>query len=630
MRTNSSISAIALAAALLAAPQATQAAGLGLGLSLGGSDGVNVDVGVGTGDGLGVDAGVSVGGDDGLNVDAGANVGGSQGGIGVNAGLSSGDRGSDDNLVDVGIGTNNHDSGGSLVDVNLGSTGQTGPHGGSVISLGGGSQTANTGGTTSPAPVLSNNLLNGGIRIGSLGTGERNGALLGLIDSPNLANIDLDATVDDRRVSIISAVDLLGTEDLIDLEAHLDLGGEGRNELLDALTNSNVLGSVLGNEGIDLSDVLAVQVAENGATEVIVLDGVTRVALLGDDGNLADLSVGDLATLDIDLLSDEELAQIDLALLPDDLRTEVQLRLLGLDGDGTGIDLADLSAGELADLDIDLLTDEQLARIDLDLLPEDLRTEVEIRLLGGNGDLADLTVDELANLNIDLLSDEELAEINLDLLPEELQTAVQIRLLGIDGDIADISVAELAQINLSLLDDGEMGTESIPGDGTGGGDDGTGGNGGGTGGGDTGGSDDGGNTGGNGGGSTGGGTGTAPLPVGVDETVVGSIGTMPGAEVEAGFTIAALDCGVGVLALAQGLEASPSTIASADSLELVSIDGCARSLVSPDAESIRAAIEDNPAINQVLDNAQIPLDQVIGATIQAGTLTVFIEPAAAS
>lgn len=587
MRTNSYISAAALAAALLSAPSLAQAGGLGLGLSLGGDNGVNVDVGVGGDDGLGVDAGVSVGGDDGLNVDAGANVGGSQGGISVDAGLSSGDNGSDDNLVDVDLGTNRPDTPtGSLVDVNLGSTsnsGHAGPHGGSLINLGGGHHSAGTTGTTTP--VLSNNLLNGGVRIGALGTGERSGALLGLIDSPNLANIDLDATVDDRRVSILSAVDLLGTEDLVDLEAHLDLGGAGRGELLDALGASHVLGSILGSHGVDLSDVLAVQVAENGATEVIVLDDTARVALLGRNGDLADVTVGDLANLDIDLLSDEELAAIDLNLLPEDLQAEVKLRLLGVDE----------TTGDF------------------------------------NGDIADLSVAELADLNLDLLSDEELAQLNLDLLPESLRTAVEVRLLGNDGDLADVSIGDLARINIALLgDDGGMGTEETD-DGTGGGDDGTGGNGGNNGGSDGGGNgsgDDG--SGGNGTGNNGGGSGTGGGFPGVDETIVGSIDTMPVAQLGAGLTIAALSCDVGVLALAQGADASPSTIASADSLELVSVNGCQRGLVDPNLPEIHAAIEENPAITDVLDGAQIPLDQVIGATIQAGTLTLFIEPASVS
>jgi len=81
-----------------------------------------------------------------------------------------------------------------------------------------------------------------------------------------------------------------------------------------------------------------------------------------------------------------------------------------------------------------------------------------------------------------------------------------------------------------------------------------------------------------------------------------------------------------VLALAQGSPATTATIASAKSLELVRIEGCERNLIDPQVGTLHSAIETNPAISAVLDGADIPLDQVIGATIQAGTLTLFIDP----
>lgn len=459
MHTNSYISTAALAAALLATPQASLAQDLGL----------NLDLGV---LGVGVDADVNVGGESLLGVDADVTTG------------STGSSGSGNSLVDL--------------DVDVGS--RTGPNGGTLIDLGGnGSDTAlvdadiDLPGRTSGGTAL----VTGDVRIGALASGNRSEALLGLIDSPNLANIDLDAAIDDRRVAIVAAADLLGSEDLADIRAAIETGGPGRTELRDALNASVELGAILGNGGIDLDDVLAVQVAENGATEVIVLDDAVEVALLGRGGNLADLSVGDLATLDLDLLSDDELAALDLDLLPDELAAAVELRLLGNDGN-----LADLSIGDLADLDIDLLP--------------------------GGGD---------------------------------------------DGN----------------------GGGTPPGGNPGGGEGGTPGSPG---------------SGGNGSDSDG-------------PTV---IGTLPPTTIGASFGVAALDCQIGVLALASGLDATPRAIAGARTLELVRIEGCQRSLVDAEVATIRAAISANPAIIAALQQASIPLDEVIGATIQGGTLTIFIDP----
>lgn len=588
MRTTSYISAAALAAALLSVPQLAHAQGLGISLGLGGDSGIGVDVNVGGSEGL-VDADVNVGGENGLDV--GAGVGSSDGSlvdVNVNAGDS--DSGSGSNLVDVDIGGDaDPATDRSLVDLDVGT--RTGPNGGDLIDLNVGNSQS---GGQPPAAVGSGSgsggsgLLNGGVRIAALDEAVRADALIALVDSPNLADIDLDAAIDDRRVSIVAAADLLGARALADIEAAVELGGPGREGLLEALADSAVLGAILGNEGIDLSDVLAVQIAENGATQVIVLDGVVDVALLGDDADLADVGVADLA-----------------------------------------------------DLDIDLLTDDQLAEIDLDLLPEAVRTEVELRLGGNNGDLADLTVGELADLNLDLLSDEELAQINLDLLPEELRTAIAVRLLGDNGNLADISIGDLAAISVDLPgggDDGSGGGDDGSGggdDGSGGGDDGSGGGDGGAGGGDdgSGGGDDGAGGGddgsgggddGTGGGNDGSSGGTPGSGSGTDGN--GAVATRPPGQADTGLRIAALDCGIGVLALAQGRVATPATIASAQSLELVRIEGCARSLMDPGVDAIRAALDNNTAISDVLEGAQIPLDQVIGATIQGGTLTVFVDP----
>lgn len=585
MRAYSYISAAALAAALIATPQIAQAQLLGVDVDVGGDAGSVVDAGVTIGGGS--DAGGSL-------VDADVNVGGSSGS----------DSGSGGSLVDVDVNsggaTSGSGAGNGLLDVNIGNGGATGPNGGTLIDLNVGRTDAalvdaevdvgsGSGAAATPAP--SSALINGDVRIGALGQGsDRTGALLRLIDSPNLAEIDLDAAIDDRRVAIVSAAELLGADGLADIEAAITTGGDGRTELLDALSASVELGAILGNQGIDLDDIVAVQVAENGATEVIVLGDTARVAALGDNGNLADLTAADAADLDIDLLSRDELAEIDLDLLPDDLRSTAQLRLLGVDSPA-----AEPTPAELAAVDLDLLSNDELAELDLTLLPAPVRTAIQARILADDGNLADLSVGDLA-------------AIDLDLLPA-----------GSDDDDAAGGGGAPGEDDGS--DDGDSGS-------------GAGGDTGGGSGSDTDGSDTGSDTGsgsgsGNGSGSDTNGSGNADDGADGNGAIAEtpSVGVLPATPVDATFGVAALDCSIGVLALASGAEASPQAIATADSLELVSIDGCARSLVDAEVAEIRAAISANPAISGVLAEAQIPLDSVIGATIQGGVLTVFIEPA---
>jgi hypothetical protein len=518
MQTKSYISAAALAAALFAIPHSALAQGLNLG-------------------GVGIDASVDIGGDSLVDVDAGANVGGDHG-LDVDADATIGGSGSTTG------------SGASLidVDVDLGSNAGTGPNGGTLIDLGGnhaGEAILDADVDVFDGTTGNSRLITGDVRIGSLGEDdERADALLALIDNPNLADIDLDAVIDDRLVSIIAAVDLLGPERLADITAAIEIGGDGRAELLAALSASVELGSILDKEGIAVEDVLAVQIGDNGATDIIVLRDVARIALLGDNGNLADLTAAELANVDVDLLSREELAEID-----------------------------------------------------VDLLPGDLPANANLRLLGRGGELADPSGD--------------VAEADLSLLPDTATTArASVRMLGDDdgASFADLSVAELADVSIALV-------TAEDGDSADGGDGGT------VAGGGT-------NTGGSGGNgrSAAEETDSADTNVAVVDDSVQPVGTLPAVQAGAGVAIAMLDCGTGVLALATGVDATPQAIAAADSLELVRIDGCERTLVDAEADFIRSAIAINPAISSVLDDASIPLDQVIGATIQGGTLTLFIEP----
>lgn len=515
MQTKSYISAAALAAALLSTPHIAHAQALGF----------DVDLDV---LGIEADADVDIGGESLVDAD-------------VNVGSDSSDTDDTGAVSDSG----------SLVDIDIGGNSATGPNGGTLIDLDiGGSDEAVLdtdldvldGGTSKDGSAL----LTGNIRIASLGEDARKDALLELIDTPNLADIDLDAVIDDRRVAIVVAADLLGPDALADIRAAIEFGGDGRAELLDALSASVELGAILATEGIDLDDVLAVQVAENGATEVIVLGGTAELALLGDNGNLVDLTASELANLDVDLLSREELAEVELDLLPDDLRTTAQLRLLGSDSAD-----ADMTQAELAEIDVDLLSRDELAEFDLALLPDQLATEVEARLLG---------------------QDDGLATAAISLLP------------GSDGSGSD---------GIDTGTTGSTGTDSA-------------------------GTDTGGQA-----GTDPAGADTAAADDDLDDAPVAGTLPMP---VGAGFVIAAIGCDAGTLAMANGADVTPQAVANADALELVRIDGCQRSLVDSEVETIRAAIIGNPAISDVLDEAEIPLNEVIGATIQEGTLTLFIEP----
>ena len=463
MQTNSYISAAALAAALLASPLPTLAQGIA------------------------------------VNVDAGP--------VGVSADVSSG--------VSASVSTGSSSGVSADVDIGRAGTGSSGPNGGQLIDLKalGGSATREA----SAAGSGDGSLVTGDVRIAALGdSAARAQAMLALMDDPHLAELDLDAAIDDRQVAILAAADLLSPDALAEVRAASTTSSAGRDQLQAALAGSVELSAILDAQGVDPADVLAVQIADTGATEVIVLDGTARLAALGSDGNLADLTVDQLAGADVDLLSEDELAEANVALLDQAPQPTARLRVLSNDNadDGT-IDLADLSVAQLADADVDLLL----------ATPGDTGADTGT---GGSGG------------------------------------------------------------------DGGNGSQDGDDDGAGSGDGGT-------------------------------GTGTTDDTAGLDTPAGTPIGQLPATAVGASFGVAALGCNVGVLALANGLDASPQAIASADSLELVRIDGCERSLVDADIAEVRGAIAANPAIAQVLDAAAIPVDGVIGATIQADTLTLFIE-----
>lgn len=524
MQTNSYISAAALAAALLASPFPAVAQGIG----------VNVDAGP-----VGVSADVSTG----ASTDASANisVGGSgTGAVNADAGASLGNTGSDSNTGGSAGGTGLTASV-SVGSSSSGSSATSGPNGGQLIDL-------KALGNAASAPAVpadggsdaGNSLITGDVRIAALGDDDaRAEAMLDLIEDPQLADIDLDAAIDDRQVAILAAADLLTPDQLRDVEAAAGAGGAGRQQLLSALSSGTELGSILSAEGISADDVLAVQIAESGATEVIVLPNTARVAALGNDGNLADASAAQLAKANVDLLSADELAEAQVSAPHQTAR----VRLFSNDN------------------------------------PDD-----------GTFDIADLSVADLANVDVDLL------------LPTSDSGA------GDDGS----SGGDTGKDN-----GGDTGSGSGNNGDTGAGGDAGGGDGTGT---DTGNGNSGGLNGGDVASSAGG------IGKGAGSAASTPAALLPATQVGANFGIAALGCNVGVLALANGSDPSPQEIADAESLELVRINGCARSLVDADVGTVRGAIAANPVIVNVLDQVSVPVEGVIGATVQADTLTLFIDP----
>lgn len=640
MRTQ--VSVIALATALLASSPAMAQISLGgdgLGVSVGGdsgvnvnigagSDGLNVDAGVGGSDGLNVGAGVDA--NDGLNVDAGVGLGGSDG-LNVDAGVGVG--GSNELVdVDVDAGVGGANGINADVDAEIGGGG-VGPNGGRLINLGsqGDLLDVDVGGE------------NGGTRVGiaALDEAARVEALIGRIGDPQLADVDLDAVVDDQRVSIVALADLLNGESLAEVEAAIDLNSDGRAELLDAVGASEVLTSILGREGIAIEDVLSVSVNDDGATEIVVLgggegsDGESEGLL----GGVAGLTETELAELDVDLLSDEELAEVDLALLPqEEQRVDAVLRLLSTGGaadDESGSD----GTTRVVDLSV-LLGEDALAIVDEalgDTVPEvDAELTAQLEALG-------IDPEAVVALGTDAGGNQRVFLNTAVLLPGGEDAG---------GDAGGGSAGGGSGSGSgSGGSDGD--TDSTAGSGggsTGGGDsDNTGGSSGGTG--DSGGNgDNSGGTGGTGGGAggtgddaggTGSGNGNSDGSSGGAETGIdsdtdldieadGAVGTGGAGAVagtgDAGLElVATLDCEVGGAALSQGASASPAAIAQASSLELVRVVGCDQTLASDDIERVRDALESNAAITEAIDSVGLSLEQVIGATVSGEVVTVFLE-----
>ncbi len=611
MRTQ--VSVVALATALLATSPATAQISLGgdgLGVSIGGdngvnlnvgagSEGLNVDAGVGGSDGLNVGAGVNA--NDGLNVDAGVGLGGSDG-INVDAGVG---VGGSNELVDVDVDAGVGGANGINADVDAEIGGEVGPNGGRLINLGSQGEVVDVdaGGE------------NGSTRVGIAALDEtaRVEALIGRIGDPELPDGDLDSVVDDQRVGIVALADLLNGESLAEVEAAIDLNSDGRTELLEALGASEVLGSILGREGIAIEDVLSVSVADDGATEIVVLGGGEDADGEGEGllSGAAGLTETELADLDIDLLSDEELAEVDLALLPEEeQRVDAVLRLLSTGGSSEG-ETGTEGTTRVVDLNV-LLGEDALAIVDEAL--GDTVLEVD----------AELTA-QLEALGID---PEAVVAIGTDAGGNQrvfLNTAVLLPGSGDAGGGGSGSGSGGAGGGSGSGGSGNGGTGGGTGD-TGGGTGDTGGSTGGSGGntGTGGGTGTGGNSG-TGGGANSGGNTDADAGTDTDTATSAGAGAAAGTDAAGLDLVATLDCEVGGAALGQGTSASPATIAQASSLELVRVVGCDQTLASDDIERVRDALESNAAITEAIDAVGLSLEQVIGATVSGEVVTVFVE-----
>jgi len=618
MRTGISLIALTTALVMTSAPAQALDLGVTVGDSVGvevgvGSDGVDVDANVGddvdAGGGLDVDADVELGGGDGLSVDANADVGNERG-IDVDAN------------VELGRETVTGPNGGPLIDIGS-------PAQGRIVDVGTDQEGLRVDVLPGSTPRASRPVA-GGIQLTALNEAARVDALIDLIDRPDLANVDIDVVVDDRLVSITPIADLLGDGDLARISAAIELGGSGREQLLDALRGSLELTSILSQQGIDLGDVLAVQIDSDGSADIIVLGGAAE--LVADIGNLVDGAGGtggsstspldgltslELADLDIDLLSDDQLAVIDLTLLPTEpQRLQAIVRLLDTSPASPGPSSG--SAGDTITI-VDLQT----------LLGDEALADVEATLGIGNGAIADLD-----------LSAEVLGALEDAGIPAAAVVGVTVGANGQTQVLVDLNLGgtQVADIDIGL-GGGGTGGGGTGGGGTGDGGTGDGGSGdGGTGDGgtDDGGTDDGdtgaGDTGGTGGpgGSGDGGVGDPGNPVDVGGGTPGPdtgpiVGTSPAAP--SGELFASLDCDPGLTALTTGTAPTPVAVRMAKSLELVVLTGCEVALDAGNAPMLGQTLNANPALAASLQSARISLDDIIGATVSDGVVTVFIRRA---
>lgn len=255
------VSMIALLAAMsVSAPSYAQ--------SLNTDAGASVDAG---GANVGVDADVDVGADSGADVDASADV--STGGdadadanVSVDAGADDGDVSAD---ADVSVDASADDDDASAdtdVSVDVNATNGGGTDAGADASVDA-SIDAGASGTDVNAELSLSTL--DGAEAGSQ-------AVIDLVNNGGVSG-DINADIDDTRVILIDAEDFAGPDARVDVAASIGANTDASANIRSGIEGNGELNTVLEAEGVDLDDIIGVQVNPDGSVEVLIADGVLNL-----------------------------------------------------------------------------------------------------------------------------------------------------------------------------------------------------------------------------------------------------------------------------------------------------------------------------------------------------------------
>lgn len=155
------------------------------------------------------------------------------------------------------------------------------------------------GGTASASASTATTDLNGNARVSTITDGNaRTDAMANLSAGGSIGDTTFssDTQIDDTRVSIFDAEDNLGAEGATSLSTRLSANGDGLGTLRSNISNNTQLSAVLENAGVDVDDVIGVQVAADGSVDVFVADGVLNSDCGTTDFNLSG-SMTDEATI---------------------------------------------------------------------------------------------------------------------------------------------------------------------------------------------------------------------------------------------------------------------------------------------------------------------------------------------
>ena len=423
---------------------------------------------------------------------------------------------------------------------------------------------------------------------------EQSDALISLVGETKLAEVDLDATIDDQRVIIVDIDDTFSDETIAKLDVALAGGNTGGVDETQAVVSASVvLSSVLANYGLSAEDVLALQIGEQGQTFVYVrVDLENNLNVVAD----ADVASENIADANVRLLDDGTVADANIDILPR-AGDEIGEPLVDVDanistpgeGDGqsSGLGIAAnvTAAGEdAANAHVNVLEGGALAEASVNVLPN---TDTQ-----DNGVNADADVD---------LGDTEVADLALAVLDDALLSGDLVVLPGDDGADGDDSTSG-GDDGIGGGDDGAAGGD----DGAGGGDDGAAGVDDGAGGGDDGAAagDDG----------TNGGVGGTPggaTPNTTTDRLMGQPGSM--------------ECPAGIRPFLEAT-ANADALMAATEAEVVVLTGCPTDglFQTADFSRLRTVIERLPVTKAALDTASVPAEDVVSATVSGDKATIYV------